>query len=73
MVDPTGLLGPRLESHRRCNTIYADDTAIVATSRYPKILTRLAQAHLAKVEEFPDTWALKIEPKKQRKVAVPRY
>ncbi|GJQ66274.1 hypothetical protein Trydic_g4324 [Trypoxylus dichotomus] len=43
---------PKPQDHHVFNAIYADDTAIVATSRHSKIAAELPHAHSAKIEEF---------------------
>ncbi|GJQ74316.1 hypothetical protein Trydic_g21201 [Trypoxylus dichotomus] len=55
---------PKPQGHREFNAIYADDTAIAATSKHSKIAAELAQALSTKMEEFFCTWDPKINPRK---------
>ncbi|GJQ88653.1 hypothetical protein Trydic_g12853, partial [Trypoxylus dichotomus] len=60
-MNGTGSTAKSMKSdHRVFNAIYADYTAIVATSRHSKIAAEFAQAYLAKIEEFFCIWGLKI-------------
>ncbi|GJQ65693.1 hypothetical protein Trydic_g7779 [Trypoxylus dichotomus] len=43
---------PKPQDRRVFNAIYANDTAIVATSRHLKIAAKVTQAHLAKIQGF---------------------
>ncbi|GJQ85071.1 hypothetical protein Trydic_g3727 [Trypoxylus dichotomus] len=59
---------PKPHDHCVFNAIYADNTAVVATSRHSKIMAELAQAHFAKIEQFFCTWDLKINPRKTQAI-----
>ncbi|GJQ75549.1 hypothetical protein Trydic_g17634 [Trypoxylus dichotomus] len=57
---------PQVQDNRVFNAIYADDTAIVATSRHSKNAAELAQGHLAKIEDFFCAWSFKINSRKMQ-------
>ncbi|KAI4460548.1 reverse transcriptase (rna-dependent dna polymerase) [Holotrichia oblita] len=63
---------PKPTDRRVFNAIYADDTAIVATSKNPEIAAVLAQAQLDRIEGFFSEFGLTINPRKTQAIAFSR-
>ena len=55
---------PKPTDHRIFNAIYADDTAVVATSYCPDVLQNILQPHLDRLDGFFLRYGLKVNPDK---------
>ena len=59
---------PTPQDHRVINSIYADDTAILATSKSPQITNQLLETQTENITKYYQTWGLKINPDKTEAV-----
>ena len=59
---------PSPQDPRVINSIYADDTAILATSKSPQILTDLLQSQTQKIIKYYHSWGLDINAEKTEAV-----
>ena len=59
---------PKPTDRRVFNSIYADDTAIIATSRSPELLSQLLQEQTSKITNYYREWGLSVNSEKTEAV-----